>query len=100
LKNDLNVPSKSNKQRKIRSKNEIFFVGVLKVTNEKQDQDQLVRYQNVTDPEHILLLFHQSYPLEGRAWAVGPGPTWVTVRPGVAAADSWLGSWWGRGSRG
>jgi hypothetical protein len=34
VKNDVNVPSKSNKQKKDRKK--LFFVGVVKVTDEKR----------------------------------------------------------------
>jgi hypothetical protein len=54
LEKDVNVSSKNNKQK---ITVEIFFAGVLKVTDEKRP-DPLVRgadpdlYQNVTDPEH------------------------------------------------
>ncbi len=65
MKNDVIVPSKSNKQKKLGKK--IFFVGVLKVTDEKgsgsrfvsqkdgsanPDPDMYGTHQNVTDPEH------------------------------------------------
>ncbi len=60
VKNDVNVSSKSNKQKNLRKK---IFVDIWKVTDEEQDPDPLVRgtdpripnpYQNVTDPDHCL----------------------------------------------
>jgi hypothetical protein len=55
LENYVNVPSNSNKQKRFSNKN-CFFVGILKVNDEKSririqdpDPDPL---QNVMDPEH------------------------------------------------
>jgi hypothetical protein len=42
LKTDVNVPSKSKKQKNL------FFVDILKATDEKSR----IRIQNVTDPQH------------------------------------------------
>ncbi len=88
----------------------------MKVTDEKgririrntlvRDTDPRIRIRTkmsrIRNKKHFIIrfLFDRSYPVEGRAWAEEPGPTWVTVRPVVAAAGSWLGSWWGQGSRG
>ncbi len=47
LKNDLNIPSKSNKQK-------IYFVGILKV-NDKNSRIR-IHTQNVMDAQHCLLL--------------------------------------------
>ncbi len=61
MKKNLNVPSKSNKQKNY--ENNLFFVGILKVTDEKSRirKEPLVSvpdpdpYQNTTDPEHRLV---------------------------------------------
>ncbi len=53
LKNDVNVPSNSNKQKNTTKK--LFFVGVLKVTDEKtRILSRIHPYQNVIDPEHYI----------------------------------------------
>ncbi len=64
MKTDVSVPAESNKQNKL-EKN-LFFVGILEVTDEKsririrkssvriQDPDP---YKNVTDPEHCWQAF-------------------------------------------
>ncbi len=54
LKNDVNVASKSNKQKKLCLKKNLFFAGILKVNDENsririQDPDPP---QNVMDPQH------------------------------------------------
>jgi hypothetical protein len=51
LKNDVNVPSKGNMQKKLEKKT----VGILKVTEEKSRKEQDPDpdpYQHVADPEH------------------------------------------------
>jgi hypothetical protein len=73
----LNIFSKSNKQKNLGKNNN--FVGILKVTDEKeQDPDQLIRgtdpdpYQNVTDPEHCYQLLRHVRSRSGQV-EVGTG---------------------------
>jgi hypothetical protein len=78
LKNDVKVPSKSNKEKKFRKK--LFFVDVLKVTDEKNsrigsgsisqrygsaDQDPS---QNFMDPQHFWMSAYLSTRTNTGLW--------------------------------
>ncbi len=115
MKSDVNVPSKSNKQKNLRK--QLFFVGVLKVNAEQYpDPDPLVPYQNVTEPQHwlfFILTFPKSVELipsvpgterrrmtrrgkrgrrRRRGSAATSGPPFWRMRP-------WLDRAWGQHSR-
>ncbi len=51
MKNEVNVATKSNKQKKLKNKN---LAAILKVTDEISKIRSRIRIQNVTDSQHCL----------------------------------------------